>query len=111
MAECRPILGIDRLHAFALVGGGPFGLKPGEWTDDTAMALALADSLLVQNRFDPHDLITRFVPWWRDGAYSCMGACFDIGIATQQALTRFERTGDPFAGSADEDQAGNGSLM
>jgi ADP-ribosyl-[dinitrogen reductase] hydrolase len=29
-----------------MVGGGPFGLEPGEWTDDTSMALCLAESLL-----------------------------------------------------------------
>jgi ADP-ribosylglycohydrolase len=28
-----------------MVGGGPFGLKPGQWTDDTSMALCLAESL------------------------------------------------------------------
>lgn len=30
-----------------IVGGGPFGLKPGQWTDDTSMALCLAESLVV----------------------------------------------------------------
>lgn len=34
-----------------LVGGGPFRLKPGQWTDDTAMALAMADSLVAQGGF------------------------------------------------------------
>lgn len=94
-----------------ITGGGPFDLKPGEWTDDTAMALALADSLLSCSKFDPHDLATRFVHWWQDGAYSCTGTCFDIGITTREALARFVRTGDPFAGSTDPQTAGNGSLM
>ncbi|WP_255453584.1 cyclin-dependent kinase inhibitor 3 family protein [Novosphingobium sp. Gsoil 351] len=39
-----------------MVGGGPFGLEPGQWTDDTAMALALADSLDQDDGFAPHDL-------------------------------------------------------
>src|SRR4051794_8924464 len=30
-----------------MVGGGPFNLKPGEWTDDTSMALCLAESLIT----------------------------------------------------------------
>lgn len=94
-----------------MTGGGPFDLKPGEWTDDTAMALALADSLISCSGFDPHDLATRFVCWWQDGAYSCTGACFDIGITTREALARFIHTGDPYAGSTDPDTAGNGSLM
>lgn len=94
-----------------MTGGGPFDLKPGQWTDDTAMALALADSLISYSGFDPHDLATQFVRWWQDGAYSCTGTCFDIGIATRAALARFVHTGDPFAGSTDPRTAGNGSLM
>jgi ADP-ribosyl-[dinitrogen reductase] hydrolase len=92
-------------------GGGPFDLAPGEWTDDTAMALALADSLISCQGLDPHDLATRFVSWWQDGAYSCTASCFDIGLTTRDALARFVRTGDPYAGSAAPDTAGNGSLM
>jgi ADP-ribosyl-[dinitrogen reductase] hydrolase len=94
-----------------IVGGGPFGLKPGEWTDDTAMALALADSLAVNPDLDEHDLMTRFVDWYRRGNYSCTGHCFDIGITTRQALARFEQTGNPVAGSEHPHTAGNGSLM
>jgi len=94
-----------------MTGGGPFHLAPGQWTDDTAMALALADSLMSCQGFDPHDLMTRFVRWRKEGAYSCTGTCFDIGITTQQALARFIRNSDPFAGSTDPDDAGNGSLM
>ncbi len=94
-----------------MTGGGPFDLAPGEWTDDTAMALALADSLINSQGLHPHDLATRFVSWWQHGAYSCTGSCFDIGITTREALTRFVQTGDPYAGSTDPDTAGNGSLM
>uniref|UniRef100_UPI0035B3907E ADP-ribosylglycohydrolase family protein n=1 Tax=Stella sp. TaxID=2912054 RepID=UPI0035B3907E len=94
-----------------IVGGGPFGLARGQWTDDTAMALALAESLRETPDLDAHDLMRRFVSWWEEGVYSCTGTCFDIGIATRQALARWQRTGDPFAGSTREDTAGNGSLM
>ena len=94
-----------------MIGGGPFGLEPGQWTDDTAMAFALAKSLTLRNGFDPHDVMNRFVAWYRNGEYSCMGSCFDIGGTTRLALEHFERTGDPFAGSTDENTAGNGSLM
>jgi ADP-ribosyl-[dinitrogen reductase] hydrolase len=38
-----------------MVGGGPFRLKPGEWADDTSMALCLATSLLEKKKFDPQD--------------------------------------------------------
>jgi ADP-ribosyl-[dinitrogen reductase] hydrolase len=94
-----------------MIGGGPFGLKPGEWTDDTAMALALADSLIAKGRLDECDLMERFVNWHDEGHYSCTGTCFDIGITTRHALMRFKRSGDPIAGSTDPNTAGNGSLL
>lgn len=94
-----------------VTGGGPFGLRAGEWTDDTAMALALGESLAACRGFDPRDAMGRFVAWWREGAYSCTGTCFDIGVTTREALARYQRAGDPFAGSTAEDTAGNGSLM
>jgi len=94
-----------------ITGGGPFQLQPGCWTDDTAMALALADSLLESESLDCRDLMDRFVAWWRNGEYSCTGRCFDIGITTRTALERYRQTGDPLAGSTDPNTAGNGSLM
>jgi ADP-ribosyl-[dinitrogen reductase] hydrolase len=94
-----------------LVGGGPFHLEPGQWTDDTAMALALAASLLAHPNLDERDLMERFVAWWRTGEYSCTGSCFDIGNTISGALGRFVRTGEPVAGSTDPGTAGNGSLM
>lgn len=94
-----------------MVGGGPFRLRPGEWTDDTSMALCLADSLLAGSTLDQRDLMERFVRWWRDGYNSHNGRCFDIGITTRQALQRFRESGDPVAGSTDPTTAGNGSIM
>ena len=94
-----------------MVGGGPFDLKPGEWTDDTSMALALAESLLAYPELDPPDLMTRFVAWRDRGDYSCVGRCFDIGTTVDRALDRWLQTGDPMAGSTDPATAGNGSLM
>lgn len=98
-------------HHTEMLGGGPFKLKPGEWTDDTAMALALADSLLACGRLNARDLMKRFVRWWDHGDYSCTGRCFDIGLTTSEALETFLMTGNPYAGSTEEDTAGNGSLM
>lgn len=94
-----------------IVGGGPFGLKPGEWTDDTAMALALAESLAGRDTLDPRDLMDRFVAWWQHGEYSPAGHAFDIGTTTELALARYLETNNPFAGSTDPRTAGNGSLM
>jgi ADP-ribosyl-[dinitrogen reductase] hydrolase len=94
-----------------MTGGGVFGLRPGQWTDDTAMALALADSLLHEPELDARDLMCRFVDWHQNGTYSCTGRCFDIGVTTRQALARWKASGNPFAGSRDPHTAGNGSLM
>lgn len=94
-----------------MVGGGPFHLQPGQWTDDTSMALALADSLLAHPDLDEADLMQRFVRWMDEGEYSVTGQCFDIGLTTRQALSRWKRTGNPIAGSFAPHTAGNGSLM
>jgi ADP-ribosyl-[dinitrogen reductase] hydrolase len=94
-----------------MTGGGPFHLEPGQWTDDTSMALCLAESLLDRRGHDPADQMRRYVRWMRDGYFSATGACFDIGITTRGQLTRFERTGEPQAPEIDEESAANGSLM
>jgi ADP-ribosyl-[dinitrogen reductase] hydrolase len=96
-----------------MVGGGPFHLNPGEWTDDTSMALCLADSLIeTKGQFDPGDLMHRFVRW-RDGGENSANdrGCFDIGSTTNEALSRWLRDKDPYAGSVSPHSAGNGSLM
>lgn len=98
-------------HHSDITGGGPFGLKPGVWTDDTSMALALAESLEAHPDLDARDLMTRFVRWHREGAYSPTGRCFDIGITTRTALSKFEGSGNSIAGDTDPYSAGNGSLM
>lgn len=94
-----------------MVGGGPFRLRPGEWTDDTSMALCLAASLVERGEFDPHDQMRRYLRWRDEGYMASNGRCFDIGGTVSDALQRFERTGDRFAGSTDKFSAGNGALM
>lgn len=94
-----------------MVGGGPFGLEPGQWTDDTSMALCLAESLLARDGMDLTDQAQRYVRWWREGENSCTGRCFDIGNTVSGALHRFIINGIAKAGSSDAFSAGNGSLM
>ena len=53
-----------------LVGGGQFRLKPGEWTDDTSMALCLADSLVSCGGFDPGDQMDHYLRWRDDCQFS-----------------------------------------
>ena len=94
-----------------IVGGGPFNLQAGQWTDDTSMALCLAASLLYRNGFDAADQMNRYVNWWQWGYLSSTGECFDIGATTRRALETYLICGDPFSGSTDPSSAGNGSLM
>ena len=94
-----------------MVGGGKFNLAPGEWTDDTSMALCLAESLVEKQAFDPVDQLERYLLWYRTGHLSANGRCFDIGIATCNALHRFERNHEPYPGSTATHTAGCGSLM
>ena len=44
-----------------------------EWTDDTSMALCLAESLVECGGFDPRDQMKRYLRWWRDGHLSSTG--------------------------------------
>jgi ADP-ribosyl-[dinitrogen reductase] hydrolase len=94
-----------------MVGGGPFRLKPGEWTDDTSMALCLATSLVETGGFDPKDQMDRYCLWWKEGYLSSNGTCFDIGNTVSAALRRYGETGNPIAGSTNPHSAGNGSIM
>ena len=94
-----------------MIGGGPFGLEAGQWTDDTSMALCLAASLVEKRGFDPADQMKRYVNWYRHGYMSSTGTCFDIGNTVRSALHEYERTGDPYSGSTDPMTAGNGSIM
>jgi ADP-ribosyl-[dinitrogen reductase] hydrolase len=94
-----------------LVGGGPFHLRPGQWTDDTSMALCLATSLVDCGCFDARDQMERYCRWAEEGYLSSTGTCFDIGRTVSAALRRFQQTGEPFAGSTDPWSAGNGAIM
>ena len=98
-------------HHCDMTGGGPFHLKPGQWTDDTSMALCLAASLVDCHGFDACDQMTRYLRWRDEGYLSSTGTCFDIGNTTSKALDLYQTTGECFAGSTDVFSAGNGSLM
>lgn len=94
-----------------MVGGGYFKLLPGEWTDDTALALCSAASLSEKGIFDPKDHLVKFLRWWREGYMSTRSEAFGIGMVTAGALMRFESTGEDFCGPTGEKTASNGSLM
>ncbi len=81
-----------------MTGRGPFGLAPGMWTDDTSIALCLAESLIECQGFNPVDQMERYLRWYREGYMSSTGNCFDIGSTVRAALERFEKTREPYCG-------------
>ena len=95
-----------------MVGGGPFSLKSGQWTDDTSMALCLGYSL-AEKGFDPLDQMVRYVEWFAEGYMSCTGRCFDIGATTKGSLRQFQNDPlkNPIAGSTHFMDSGNGGIM
>lgn len=88
-----------------LVGGGPFDLPRGAWSDETAMALCLAESLVETGAVDPADQAERYRWWQRDGHLSSTGQCLGISAATARALAQAQWSGSPFAGSHDPARA------
>lgn len=99
-------------HLTGMVGGGPFRLQPGEWTDDSSMALALADTL-INHGMDKIELLKNFTRWYRQGKFSHNGRCFDIGTTTRNALDKFVRSKgtDESPASTDDWDSGNGGIM
>lgn len=93
-----------------IVGGGPFRLKPGEWTDDTSMALCLAESLVEKGGFDPVHQLDTYCEWWRHGHLSVKGHCFDIGTQTRGSLARYAQFRE-YTPAPDGNSSGNGSIM
>lgn len=94
-----------------MVGGGAFHLKPGEFTDDTSMAMCLAESIIKKQTFDPVNQLELYTSWARNSHFSSNGETFDIGGQTNNALTEFAATGRPFCGPVNDRSAGNGSIM
>lgn len=94
-----------------IVGGGWLKRKPGEWTDDTAMSIALATSLVDCGGLHEEDFLDRLRRWLYYGDYSCTGKCDDVGLLTRAAITNFSHTRKIRAGRTDVMSAGNGSLV
>lgn len=105
-APCDPL----RFHS-EMIGGGPFNIRPGEWTDDTAMALALADTILDEGGFTPKGFMSRLADWLRYGEFSCQDHCIDVGRTTFNAIQRLIETDDPVCPEVTFGGSGNGGLI
>ena len=87
-----------------MLGGGPFDLPRGAWSDDTAMALLLAESLNESEGFDANDQVQRYARWQREGHGSATGQCVGITASVARALATAQYKRQPFAGSHDPGQ-------
>ncbi len=94
-----------------MIEGGYFNLKTGEWTDDTAMALCLAESLLRMNGFDAKDQMDHYSRWFLDGVFSCKDRAFGMGQTFMNSIIKYHMTGDPFSGMSRPKRPGNGCIM
>lgn len=93
------------------IEGGIHNVSIGEWTDDTSMALCLAQSLIEKNNFDAKDQMDKYLSWYEDAYFSTRSECFDIGNTVARALGIYKYSKDPFSGISGDDNSGNGSLM
>lgn len=87
-----------------LLGGGPFDLPRGGWSDDTSMALCLGESLVESNGFNPRDQVERYTRWQQQGYLSATGQCVGITASTARALAQAKWRRQLFSGSHDPTQ-------
>jgi len=97
---------IDDFH-----GGGMFKLNAGEWTDDTSMALCLAESLTRCNGFDAKDQMETYWKWLAEGHLSVRDKAVGVGKTTMRAIFEYKKSGEPYSSVTNPMSAGNGSIM
>ena len=93
------------------IEGGVHDVTIGEWTDDTSMALCLAQSLIDNDGFNAKDQMNKYLSWYIDGYFSTRSHCFDIGNTVARALGLYKNSNNPYSGIEGDFNSGNGSLM
>ena len=102
----------DQPRITDMIGGGVFRLNPGEWTDDGAMALCVAKSIIDKGDIDKKDIIRLFARWYLYGENSSNGRCFDIGGTCNRYINEFINSKGVYSDAGDHVwEAGNGSIM
>ena len=103
---------VEQDPIMCMVGHGTFNLPAGSWTDDSSLTLATLESIQRVGKIDYMDIMENFIKWLDDGEFTPYGYSYDIGRATMNAIRRYKRDHKPHkAGSYDERNNGNGSLM
>ena len=90
---------------------GVWRIPAGYWTDDTSMAICLAESIIEHNRIHHLDILERFCRWYQLGENSSNGRCFDIGNTTKKALNAWILNGNQTGAPTGIWESGNGSIM
>ena len=94
-----------------MIGGGVHGMAVGEFSDDGAMALAIADAYIQEDGFNASTIQKNFIDWYQTGKFGTRDNAFDIGITVAGALNRVRNLEHPYAGSTDPMTSGNGCIM
>jgi len=93
-----------------MIGYGTHNQEPGTWSDDSSLSFCLAEAL--SREFDLKNVVDNFLKWYHEGYWTARGSVFDIGVSTQEALSRLKNSTRPdLAGNFGESSNGNGSLM
>lgn len=84
----------------------------GIWTDDTAMALCLADSLIENNGYDSFDVMNKYLDWHLTGYRSYFSCGEGIGVQTAKSILDYKDGRTIITAKEDRTtNAGNGALM
>ena len=101
---------IRRQPVTDMLGYGTHHQPPGTWSDDSSLALCLAETLM--EGYDLEKIGRSFVDWLYHNKWTAHGNVFDVGSATMAAISRLQKGVSPvLAGGTDEFSNGNGSLM
>jgi len=93
-----------------MIGGGVHSAEIGEWTDDGAMAMCIADAYKVKGKFAPNEIALNFKTWLKTGHFGTRDYRFDIGRTCFESIESMS-TEQPYAGRTDTRASGNGSIM
>lgn len=93
-----------------MVGYGTYNLPPGTFSDDTSLAMCLAE--MLADEYNIEKLAQYFLKWYEEAFWSARGEVFDVGNTTEKVILKLKQ-GEPaiLAGNDDEYSNGNGSLM
>jgi len=93
-----------------MTGYGTYNQPPGTWSDDSSLALCLAEELT--QGFNLQRIADSFVHWLYHNHWTPYGRVFDVGNNTEAALSRLKNGASPEeSGSTGKNANGNGSLM